>query len=141
MSEWEREGLAADNASALWTCKTTPRFGLTIPLDLEEVIGRRWRGRRIAELEAERERAWRGAMSNPSGEDVLSARTSKSNYCPECTVPYGTLNDLESAERRIAALEALCERLRAALEKVGGVAWICGPLNIALREYEVGEEP
>ena len=54
-------------------------------------------------------------MSNPSGEDVLSARTSKSNYCPECTVPYGTLNDLESAEQCIAALEALNERLYRAL--------------------------
>ena len=51
MSEWEREGLAADNASALWTRKTTPRFGLTIPLALEETMGQRWGERRIAALE------------------------------------------------------------------------------------------
>ena len=51
MSRWERELLNAETAG--WVRRDTPRSALAIPLDLEEIIGRRWSQERIAELEAE----------------------------------------------------------------------------------------
>ena len=50
MSRWERELLNAETAG--WVRRDTPRSALAIPLDLEEIIGRRWSQERIAELEA-----------------------------------------------------------------------------------------
>ena len=97
MSNWTREQLNDERVG--WIRTATPREMLTISLELEEIIGRRWGQQRIAELEADRDcRTNGGFLSNDLD-------------CDRGTLALCATHKVAALEGRIAKLEALNQRL------------------------------